>query len=496
MQFKQKYKEVNLVFPHQLFKDVDILKNGYPIILIEEFLFFRNEKFHKQKLLFHRLSMKSYELFLRQKGLEVFYIESINPDSDIRKLLPKLNEMGVSSIHFSNLYDNWLNNRIEKTSEKNNIQINICTNNYFFNDPQNHINFFDNKKNFFHNSFYVKQRKDNQILIENEEPIGGRWSFDHDNRKKYPKDKRAPQIPQLTETDLFKKSCDYIETNFINNPGDLSDHPLYPYDFKSSERWMEAFFVERFTEFGAYEDAIVKDESFLNHSVLSPLLNSGLLTPKTLVEYCLSFSKQNNVPINSVEGFIRQIIGWREYVVNVYLVKGAWQRNQNYFHFKRDIPNSFYDGSTGIEPIDFTIKKLLKTGYSHHIERLMILGNFMLLCEFHPNSVYKWFMEMYVDAYDWVMVPNIYGMSQFSDGGLMMTKPYISGSNYIKKMSDYKKGDWCEIWDALYWNFIDKHSHLFKNNFRMKFMINLYNKKSLEQRLKIKEVSSNFLADL
>ena len=142
---------------------------------------------------------------------------------------------------------------------------------------------------------------------------------------------------------------------------------------------------------------------------------------------------------------------------------------KNYFHFKRDIPNSFYDGSTGIEPIDFTIKKLLKTGYSHHIERLMILGNFMLLCEFHPNSVYKWFMEMYVDAYDWVMVPNIYGMSQFSDGGLMMTKPYISGTITLK-MSDYKKGDWCEIWDALYWNFIDKHRHLFKNNFRMKFM--------------------------
>ena len=150
------------------------------------------------------------------------------------------------------------------------------------------------------------------------------------------------------------------------------------------------------------------------------------------------------------------------------------------------MPSSFYDGSTGIPPIDVTIKKLLKNAYLHHIERLMIMGNFLFLLKINPNHVYRWFMELHIDAYDWVMVPNVYGMSQFSDGGLMSTKPYISGSNYILKMSDYKKGDWCDIWDALYWNFINENRDFFRKNPRTSMMINMYDKKS-------KEVKNNYL---
>ncbi|MFZ1572803.1 MAG: FAD-binding domain-containing protein [Candidatus Kapaibacterium sp.] len=147
----------------------------------------------------------------------------------------------------------------------------------------------------------------------------------------------------------------------------------------------------------------------------------------------------NDVGLNSIEGFIRQIIGWREFIRGVYVFKGTQERSRNFWNFKNKIPTSFYTGTTGIEPIDNTIKKLIATGYCHHIERLMILGNFMLLCEFDPNEVYKWFMELFIDSYDWVMVPNVYGMSQFADGGLMATKPYISGSSYVLKMSNFKK---------------------------------------------------------
>ena len=191
------------------------------------------------------------------------------------------------------------------------------------------------------------------------------------------------------------------------------------------------------------------------------MLNVGLITPQEIVSESLQFARKNNIPINSTEGFIRQIIGWREFIRGIYECKGSEQRTKNFWGFKRKIPKSFYDGSTGIEPIDITIKKVLKTGYCHHIERLMVLGNFMILCEFDPDEVYRWFMELFIDAYDWVMVPNVYGMSQFADGGLMATKPYISGSNYLMKMSDYKKGEWQTIWDALFWRFMHVHRDFF-----------------------------------
>ena len=259
---------------------------------------------------------------------------------------------------------------------------------------------------------------------------------------------------------------------------------------------MNDFLRNRFFDFGKYEDAILKDEIFLHHSVLTPMLNVGLLTPKFIINQSIAFANNNDIPINSLEGFVRQIIGWREFIRGIYQVKGSTQRTTNFFQFKRKIPPSFYDGTTGIEPIDDTIKKVLKTAYCHHIERLMILGNFMVLCEFDPDEVYRWFMELFIDAYDWVMVPNVYGMSQFSDGGLMATKPYISGSNYLRKMSNYKNGSWQEVWDALYWNFIDKNRDVFIKNPRMKFMVSMYDKMNDEKKLIIKKQSIQFLNNL
>jgi deoxyribodipyrimidine photolyase-related protein len=180
----------------------------------------------------------------------------------------------------------------------------------------------------------------------------------------------------------------------------------------------------------------------------------------------------------------------------VYEAKGTFERKRNYFEHKRKIPVSFWLGKTSIEPVDDAIKRLLNTGYNHHIERLMILGNFMLLCEFDPDEVYRWFMEMYIDSYDWVMVPNVYGMSQYADGGLMSTKPYISGSNYIMKMSHYSKGRWSKIWDALFWRFIHKHKDLFAKNPRMSMMavqVTKMDEKTLAEHLTI---ANDFLATL
>jgi deoxyribodipyrimidine photolyase-related protein len=247
-------------------------------------------------------------------------------------------------------------------------------------------------------------------------------------------------------------------------------------------------------EFGDYEDAIVYQETILNHSLLTPMLNVGMLCPDQVLERVWTYRKTHEIPLNSLEGFVRQIIGWREFIRGVYIAKGREERTRNYWGFTRKIPASFYTGTTGILPVDETIKKLLKTGYCHHIERLMVLGNFMLLCEFDPNEVYRWFMELFIDSYDWVMVPNVYGMSQFADGGLMSTKPYISGSNYLLKMGDYPKGEWQEIWDALFWRFLDKERAFFLKNPRLGMLVKTFDKWDEAKKKQVHQKANAYLA--
>ena len=241
---------------------------------------------------------------------------------------------------------------------------------------------------------------------------------------------------------------------------------------------------------------MVSKESFLYHSVLSPLINIGLLSPQQVVSEALKAGKKKNIPLNSLEGFIRQLIGWREFIRLVYEREGTKQRTTNYWGFKRNIPKSFWNGTTGIEPIDIVIQKTLKTGYCHHIERLMVLGNFMLLCEFDPDEVYRWFMELFIDAYDWVMVPNVYGMTQFADGGLMTTKPYISGSNYLMKMGDWKKGEWTTIWDGLFWRFMNEHRNFFSQNPRLGMLLKTFDKMPKEKQTAHLNAANQFLKKL
>ena len=226
------------------------------------------------------------------------------------------------------------------------------------------------------------------------------------------------------------------------------------------------------------------------------MLNTGLITPEQIVNTTLQFTETHEIPLNSIEGFIRQITGWREFIRGIYLCKGSEERTTNFWNFHRKIPATFYDGTTGVDPVDITIKKVLQTGYCHHIERLMVLGNFMLLCEFDPNEIYRWFMELFIDAYDWVMVPNVYGMSQFADGGLMATKPYISGSNYLMKMSDYKKGDWQNIWDALFWRFMHVHRDFFTKNPRLGMLVRTFDKMSEEKQQKMIDTANDYLQHL
>lgn len=481
-----KNKEAILIFPHQLFKCSPILDVNAEIYLIEEFLFFNHYKFHKQKVAFHRASMKAYADYLNDKGKTVNYIDAISDDCDVRDLIPKLVDKGIEKIHIIDPTDNWLEKHIKSVSDG--IDVKWYESPLFINNKDELSSFFKpSKKKFFQTSFYKNQRKDRSILMVSDEPEGGEWTYDSENRKKYPKDKTPPSIQFPDKTDYHKEAENYVNDHFKNHYGELNDFVVYPIDFGSAESWLNQFFNQRFHEFGPYEDAIVKEEHFLNHSLLSPLINVGLLDPTDVIDKAIDFAKSNDVPINSLEGFVRQILGWREFIRGVYEVKGTEERTKNFWNFDRKIPKSFYDGTTGIKPVDDVIKKVNKTAYAHHIERLMILGNFMVLCEFDPDEVYQWFMELFIDAYDWVMVPNVYGMSLYADGGLMSTKPYISSSNYIMKMSNYSKGDWQETWDSLFWTFMDKHRDFFSGNPRLGMLLgNLdkMNKETLENHLK------------
>jgi deoxyribodipyrimidine photolyase-related protein len=484
---------VNLIFPHQLFQKSPLLENNNEIYLIEEFLFFRQYKFHKQKIAFHRASMKAYQNYLQGLNLRVHYIDSDNILADVRNFHQELKAKKIDTINLIKPSDDWLEQRVNSLSDS--CKIISHANPQFLNSKKDLAVFFrKDKKFFFQTTFYKQQRKKLGILIDEEQkPLGGKWTYDIENRKKYPKNKLAPAVYFPDRTEIWNEAVNYTMSRFSENPGTVSIDRLYPITHQEASDWLEQFLTYRFHDFGIYEDAIVKESSILNHSVLSPLMNVGLIDPRKIINRALAFSKEEEVPINSTEGFIRQIIGWREFIHGMYLSKGRFSRTRNFWGFDRKIPVSFYEGTTGIAPIDQTIKKVLQSGYCNHIERLMILGNFMLLCEFDPDEVYRWFMELFIDAYDWVMVPNVYGMCLFADGGSFATKPYIGGSNYIKKMSNYPKGEWEQIWDGLFWNFVIKHQEYFRSNPRTSMLVHSLNKMSIEKQEKHIQNADSFI---
>ncbi len=466
-----------IIFPHQLFEHNKLILKCNTIYLVEEFLFFHQYNFHKQKIAFHRASMKFYENYLRLKNCKVIYIDAFDKLADIRLLIAHLAKAGVKQFEYIDTTDNWLEQRISKACNNSGIAVTKNISPSFLNTPDDIEAYFINKKKMFQTDFYKFQRQRLNILLDDEQkPIGGKWTYDDENRLKYPKTKTPPKTAFLKANNFCEEAVAYTQKYFKSNYGILNNKFIYPTTFTESKKWLNDFFKSRFSEFGPYEDAIVAGENILHHSVLTPMLNAGLLTPQFIIDEALQYAVNNKIPINSLEGFIRQITGWREFIRAVYQLKGTEERTRNYWGFTRKIPASFWNGTTGIEPVDITIKKVLETGYCHHIERLMVLGNFMLLCEFDPDEVYRWFMEIFIDAYDWVMVPNVYGMSQFADGGLMATKPYISGSNYLMKMSDYKKGDWQQVWDGLFWRFMHTHRKFFLQNPRLGMLVNTFDK--------------------
>lgn len=495
--------EAALVYPHQLFLRHPAVARGRRVFLIEDPLFFGNDPrwpaaMHRQKLVLHRASMKAYAAALTGDGHEVTYIDAPEGSStDSTALLARHLPRAITSLHLADPADDVLMRRLKRFAKARELPLVVQASPNFLSPPEFLEAQIGGKKRPFMARFYEAQRKRMDLLLEADgSPTGGQWSFDAENRARYPKSGTPPQEPRAESNAFVTDAVQYVNQRFSGNPGRLDDF-RWAVTHADADAWLGRFLDERFAEFGVYEDAVSVRHPFLHHSAISPMLNIGLLDPTDVVARVMERAQRPPaVPLNSLEGLLRQIIGWREFMAGIYRHRGTAIRNGNFWNHARPMPRAFYDATTGIPPVDRVISQVLRDGYCHHIERLMILGNFMLLCRIRPDDIYRWFMELFVDACDWVMVPNVYGMSQFADGGTFTTKPYLSGSNYLLKMSDEPKGPWCAVWDGLFWSFIADHRDFFLRNPRLSMMVRNWEKMPSAKQQAHREAAERFLATL
>ena len=462
--------------------------------MAEDFGLCTQEKYHKHKLILFLSAMRSYRDELINNNFNVIYNE-INQNKNLSysaKLEKVIKNQKVKRIITFKVSDHFFDHILKKTCKKLNIELSFIPNPMFLTKQELKEKFFAKNKKPFMGNFYKLQRFDLNILMKGKDPEGDQWSYDELNRKKLPESISVPKIKKISETHNTQQIKKVISNLFDSHPGSIENFNI-PTTRKQALSWFDDFLKNKFFLFGDYEDAISKKGHILFHSLLSPLLNIGLLTPEEVVNKAIKFAKTRKIQINNVEGFVRQIIGWREFIKNVYDYHDSSMKKSNFWGHKLKLKKSWYDGSTGIEPLDHAIKEVNKFGYAHHIIRLMLISNIMNLSGIDPKEIFKWFMEMFIDSSDWVMTPNVFGMGTFSDGGIFATKPYICGSNYLLKMSDYKRGEWCDVVDGLYWQFIEKNKKYIKSNHRLSMMAYSLEKIDPERKKRIFTQANKFI---
>ncbi|MCP9841870.1 cryptochrome/photolyase family protein [Synechococcus sp. J7-Johnson] len=474
------------------------LAAGSQVLMIEDLAVASAYRYHQLRLLHTFVAMRSFRDALIERGVAVHYFElpASAGVSSWERL--ELELAGAKQLRVAEIADRSFAARLERFCQEQALELTVLPSPAFLESGAESRAWFEGRRRPFMKTFYERQRRRLGLLIEADgSPTGGQWSYDVDNRRKLPKGYREPPLPVVAASPHEPAVRALIANHFADHPGELG--PLWiPFDHAGAHAWLQQFLIERFEDFGPYEDALSAHHDTLNHSLLSPLLNIGLLTPAGVIEATLAHvqSRQNSdqpVPIASLEGFLRQVIGWREFVRGIDLVHGQRQASSNFWNHRRRLAPCWSEGNTGLPPLDAAIERLNRLGYNHHIERLMVISNLMLLSEIHPGEVHRWFMERYLDSYEWVMGPNVYGMGLMSDGGLFATKPYISGSNYILKMSDFKKGPWCEIWDGLYWRFIERNQEFFRGNPRLSMMVRLLERMDPQRREVLNAAAETFL---
>lgn len=487
-------KEALIILGDQLFP----LKFYLPhqdktVFMAEDLGLCTHYKYHKHKITFFLTSMRTYADELTAGGFNVHY-EKFSEKTFLDRLKTFIDKHKIKKITIGEIQDKFFETALLNFFDKENLQVEILETPMFLCSRQDFKNYLFYHRKPFMKSFYEGERKRMKILLDEKgKPEGGHWSYDTENRKKAPKTLTNKELIKHSPTKHLEEVSTLVEIHFPDHPGDTANFWL-PTDREGSLKALKHFVNHHISDFGSYQDAITNRAPFLYHSVISPSINAGLLTPHEVIDEVIKARKKNpDIPLHSVEGFIRQVMGWREFVRGIYQNYSDVEESKNFFNHTGKLTDHWYDGTTGLPPVDDAIKKANEFGYCHHIERLMVLSNVMLLSEMHPKEVHKWFMELFVDSADWVMGPNVYGMGQFSDGGIFATKPYISGSNYILKMSDYKKGEWCDIWDGLFWRFIGNHKAFFSKNPRMNMMVKTLEKMDADRRKRLLSLADNFI---
>lgn len=453
-----------IILPNQLFRNNKLISSTDTIIIWEHPHYFHDYNYHKCKLVLHYSTMMYYYEYLKlHYNNKIIYFPHQYDYDHIFKYLTKRH------INTINMYDP-INLKIHKELKS------LCTL-YFIklitHDSPMFIftrfqldTYYDSLKQhdrLYFTSFYIWSRKTLDLLMHNNKPLYGKWTFDKENRHKYP-DTSLEYIyePKINTNKYIVAAIKLVNKHFPNNVGSI-DNYIYLTTFNEINTAFKSFLKHRLHNFGTYQDAISDSILVGYHSLLSPYINIGMIEPNDIINKTMKY--YDIVQYSNLEGFIRQVIGWREYVRLLYYKKNDVLSHSNFFNNNKSLSDKYYTGSLDIVPVDNVIHKLIKFAYCHHIERLMILGNWMLINQIHSKQVFRWFMEFFIDSYEWVMAPNIYGMSQLSAGLIMMTRPYISSSNYILKMSNYSRDIWCDMWDDKYRKFLLKHKQFFKRSY-------------------------------
>lgn len=478
-------RHLRLVMPHQLFEEHLRAPAGTVFVLIEHDLFFREYSFHAQKLVLHRASMARFARRLRGAGFDVEVLESQAEVSSSEQLTEVVRRRGPERVTCFDVVDDWASRDITAALQAGGYRLSsedvLESPNFLTSRTDLHRWFGEHPARM--QEFYVWQRRRLDLLLDDDgDPLGGRWSYDTENRKKLPRGWTPPPVnrPAPDSADV-EAAVAWVGREFPDAPGDPEQF-AWPTTSEEARAGLEDFVAHRLHDFGPYEDAISAEHRWICHSLLTPGLNIGLLGPQEIVEAVVAAAEDRDLSLASVEGFVRQVIGWREYMRAIYHLFGRRLRTSNRLDHCARLDDGWWTGRTGLDPVDTVIGRVLGSGYAHHIERLMVLSNAMSLLRVHPDQVHTWFMEMFVDAYDWVMVPNVYGMGQFAAGDAVTTKPYVSGSNYLRKMSDLPSGGWTAEWDALYWTFVQDHREVFEAGHRTRMMPRMWDRMDPDTR--------------
>ena len=493
-------KQLGIIFPDDLAANnlaIKQLKASDYLLLYEPCDTFYQINHHKQKIAFLISALRHLKKSLEKKYKNIIHIKiSKKHETNFMEQLEKLyRDIGFDMIHVTEPSDHNTLTQLMFFGSKNNVDITIHSDTKFIDSVEDFAEWAKERKSIVQEYYYRWLRKKYNILMEDGKPIGGKWNYDKDNQQSISKlkDKIPARLKSLQDPLTIEAMVD-VEHCFPKSLGSLEEFN-WAVTHEAARAQLGHFLDERLALFGQFQDAIDKEDSMLFHSLLSPYLNSGLLDPmECIVDAISAFHSSNGaIPINSIEGFIRQILGWREFIRGVYWQNMPEYKEANFWSHKGSLTSSWYEGTTGIPPVDDAIKDSLKFGYTHHINRLMIISNVMNLAGIAPNEIYKWFMEMYVDSADWVMVPNVYGMGTYADGGIFSTKPYICGSSYMLRMSNYKKDEWCDVVDGLYWRFIERNRDFFTGNPRLALMPKSLDKIDQDRKKRIFSKAEEFI---